>query len=116
MKSMEECDISSKEEMMDLARPMEEASEEQKQHVKDLIKRYWAHMSRAHEEAAAAASILQLLADEVDVDTYTALINAGARPLIMVHVPQMDKQATTMKLEKECEERAEDLRNTQSKK
>ena len=43
---------------------------------------------------------------------YTALINAGTRPLIMVHVPQMEKQATAMKLEKEREERVEDLRNT----
>ena len=69
-------------------------------------------MSRVHEEAAAAESILRLLADEVDVDTYTVLINAGTRPLIMVHVPQMEKQATAMKLGKECEEWAEDLRNT----
>ena len=39
---------------------------EQKQHIKDLIKRYWAHTAKAHEEASAAASILRLLADEVD--------------------------------------------------
>ena len=58
MKLMQEREISSKEEMVDLAGPMEEASEEQKQHVKDLIKRYWAHMSRVHEEATAGASIL----------------------------------------------------------
>ena len=57
MKLMEDREISSKEEMMDLAGSMEESSEEQKKHVKDLIKRYWAHTSRAHEEAAAAASI-----------------------------------------------------------
>ena len=112
MKSMEDREISSKEEMMDLAGPMEESSEEQNKHVKDLIKRYWAHMSRADEEAAAAASILRLLGDEVDADTYTALINVGTRPLIMVHVPQMAKQVTAMKLEKEHEERTEDLRNT----
>ena len=112
MKSVEEHEIPSKEEMVDLARPMEESLEEQKKHVKDLIKRYWVHMSRAHEEAAAAASILRLLADEVDADTYATLINVGTRPLIMVHVPQMAKQATAMKLEKEHEEWAEDLRNT----
>ena len=112
MKSTEECEISSKEEMMDLAGPMEQSSEEQKKHVKDLIKRYWAHTSRAHEEAATAASILRLLADEVDEGTYTALINVGTRPLIMVHVPQMAKQATAMKLEQEHEERVEDMRNT----
>ena len=58
MKLTEEREISSKEEMLDNAGPMEQSSEEQKQHVKDLIKRYWAHTSRAHEEATAAASIL----------------------------------------------------------
>ena len=40
MKSTEEREISSKEEMKDLARPMEQSSEEQKKYVKDLIKRY----------------------------------------------------------------------------
>ena len=112
MKSTEERQILSKEEMIDLARPMQQSSEEQKKHVKDLIKRYWAHTSRAHEEAAAAASILRLLADEVDEAMYMALINAGTRPLIMVHVPQMAKQATAMRLEQECEERVENMRNT----
>ena len=112
IKSVEECKIPSKEEIVDLAGPMEESSEEQKKHVKDLIKRYWVHMSRAHEVAAAAASILRLLANKVDEDMYTTLINAGTRPLIMVYVPQMAKQATAMKLEKEHEEQAEDLRNT----
>ena len=43
---------------------------------------------------------------------YTALLNAGTRPLIMVHVPQMEKQATAMRLEQEREERAKNLRNT----
>ena len=41
-----------------------------------------------HEEAAVAASILKLLADEVDETTYTALITAGTRPLIMVEFLQ----------------------------
>ena len=55
---------------------------------------------------------MQLLADEVDADKYATLINAETRPLIMVHVPQMAKQVMAMKLEKEHEEWAEDLRNT----
>ena len=109
---MEECKISSKIEMTDLAGPMEQSSEEQKKHMKDLIKRCWAHTSRAHEEAAAAASILRLLAEEVDESMYTALTHAGTRPLIMIHFPQMAKQVTAMKLEQEHEERVENLRNT----
>ena len=57
-------------------------------------------------------SMLRLLADEVDEDVYANLISAGTRPLIMVHVPQMAKQVTAMKLEQEREERVENLKNT----
>ena len=96
---------------VEMAGDMEGSSEEHKKHVRDLIKRYWVHTLKAHEEAAAAASMLQLLADEVDGDVYANLISAGTRPLIMVHVPQMAKQATAMKLKQEREERAENLRN-----
>ena len=64
-----------------------------------------------HEEAAAAASILKLLADEVDKRTYTALITAETRPLIMVQVPQMASQATEMRLQREREEKAEHFHN-----
>ena len=56
--SIEEREIPPKEEMMDIAGQMEERTAEDRQHVRDLIKCYWAHTSKAHEEAAAAASIL----------------------------------------------------------
>ena len=79
--------------------------------MKDLIKRYLQHTSRAHEEVAAAASILRLLADEINEKTYLSLINAGTRSLIMVEVPQMVNQATEMKLKHERQEKVEDMRN-----
>ena len=53
----------------------------------------------------------KLLADEVDETTYTALIMAGTRPLIMVEVPQMASQVTEMRLQREREEKAESLHN-----
>ena len=56
---------------------MEEETEEKWKHVRDLIKRFWAHTSKAHEESAAVASILRILADEVDEVMYLTLINAG---------------------------------------
>ena len=112
LKTVEECEIPPKDKMTELAGPMEESLAEQKKHIKDLIKRYWAHTSKAHKEAAAAASILRILADEVDEKTYLTLINAGTSPLIMMEVPQMTSQATAMKLEREHEEKAENLRNT----
>ena len=92
-KSTEDREIPPKEDMVEIAGEMENRTPEDRQHVKDLIKCYWAHTTRAHEEAAVAASILKLLADEVDETTYMALITAGTRPLIMVEVPQMASQA-----------------------
>ena len=97
--------------MVELAGPMEEHTDEQKKNIKDLIKHYWAHMAEAHEQASAAASILRLLADEVDEQTYVALINAGTRPLITMEVPQMASQAAEMKIKREHQEKAENLRN-----
>ena len=76
-RSIEDREIPLREDMVEIARPMEEKMVEEKKHVKEMIKWYWAHTTRAHEEAAAAANILWLLADEVDKQTYVALLNAG---------------------------------------
>ena len=46
-KSIEECEIPPKEEMMDIAGQVEERTAEDRQHVRDLIKHYWAHTSKA---------------------------------------------------------------------
>ena len=110
-KSTEDRKIPPKEDMVEIAGKMENHTPKDRKHVKDLIKCYWAHTTRAHEEAAVAASILKLLADEVDKTTYTALIMAGTRPLIMVEVPQMASQVTEMRLQREREEKAESLHN-----
>ena len=110
-KSTEDREIPPKEEMVEIAGEMEKHMPEDRKHEKELIKHYWTHTTRAHKEAAAAASILRLLADEVDEATYTALIMAGTRPLIMVEVPQMASQVTEMRLQREQEEKAESLRN-----
>ena len=110
-KSVEECEIPPKEEMMDIAGQREEHTVEDRQHVRGLIKRYWAHASKAHEEAAAAVSILRILADELDEQTYVALLNAGTRPLIMIEMPQMTSQALEMKFEREQQEKTENIWN-----
>ena len=110
-KSTEDHEIPPKEEMVEIAGEMENHMREDRKHVKDLIKCYWTHTTRVHKEAAAAASILKLLADEVEETTYMALMTAGTRPLIMVEVPQMASQATEMRLQREREEKAESLNN-----
>ena len=76
-----------------------------------MIKWYWSHTAKAHEEASAVASILRLLADEVDEQMYMAVLNAGTRPMIMMEVPQMASQAVEMKLEREHQEKVENLHN-----
>ena len=98
--------------MVAMAGSMEDRTEEKKKHVKEMIKRYWAHTTKAHEEAAAAANILRLLADEVAEQTYVALLNTGTRPLIMMEMPQMSSQALEMKLERERQEKAESANYT----
>ena len=108
-KSTEEHEIPEKSEMMSLAETVKDKAPDEKANIKDLIKCFWAHTLKAHEEVSAAASILQILADEVDEVTYMSLVNAGTRPLIMVEVPQMAKQATEMRLEREQQERTEDM-------
>ena len=110
-KSTEDREIPPKEEMVEIAGEMENRTLEDRKHVKDLIKCYWTHTTRAHEEAAVATSILKILADELDERTYMALIMAGTRPLIMVEVPQTASQATEMRLQREHEEKAERLRS-----
>ena len=111
LKATEDREIPPEKDLADIAGAMENRTPEDRQHVKDLIKRYWAHTARAHEEAGAAASILRLLADEMDEASYTALITAGTRPLIMMEVPQMARQAAEIRQQQEQEEKAEDLRS-----
>ena len=95
--------------MVDIVGPMDKKTAEHKQHIRDMIKRDWAYTAKAHEEASGVASILRLLADKVDEQTYVALLNVGTRPLIMMEMPQMTTQAMEMKLERECQEKAENL-------
>ena len=85
---------------------------EHKQHVRDLIKHVTGCIQLRHtRKHPAAASILRLLTDEVDEQTYVALLNVGTRPLIMMEMPQMTMQALEMKLEREQQEKAENLCN-----
>ena len=54
-----------------------------------MVKCYFGHVARAHEEAASAARIAQELVDEVDENLWLQIISNGRRPLIMLQVPEM---------------------------
>ena len=48
-----------------------------------MIKHYFGHMARAHEETASAARIAQELVDEVDENSWLQIVSNGTRPLVM---------------------------------
>ena len=72
-----------------------------------MIKRYFGHMAKAHEEAARIA---QELVDEVDEDSWLQIVSNGTRPLVMLQVPEMMQQVAMMKSDRERREKAEQLR------
>ena len=62
-----------------------------------MIKCYFGHVARVHEEAASAARIAQELVDEVDENLWLQIVSNGTRPLVMLQVPEMMQQAAMMK-------------------
>ena len=74
-----------------------------------MIKHYFGHVARAHEEAASAARIAQELVDEVDKNLWLQIVFNGTRPLVMLQVPEMMQQAAMMKSDREHREKAEQL-------
>ena len=77
--------------------------------VVQMIKCYFGHMARVHEEVALAARIAQELVDEVDENSWLQIVSNGTRPLVMLQVPEMMQQAAMMKSDRECHEKAEQL-------
>ena len=74
-----------------------------------MIKRYFGHVARVHEEAASAARIAQELVDEVDENSWLQIVSNGTRLLVMLQVQEMMQQAAMMKTDHECPEKAEQL-------
>ena len=74
-----------------------------------MIRRYFGHKARAHEEAALAARIAQELVDEVDENSWLQIVSNVTRPLVMLQVPEMMQQAAMMKMDRERREKAEQL-------
>ena len=74
-----------------------------------MIKCYFGHVARAHEEAASAARIAQELVDEVDENSWLQIVSNGTKPLVMLQVPEMMQQAVIMKMDRERREKAEQL-------
>ena len=74
-----------------------------------MVKWYFGHVAKAHEEAASTARIAQSLIDEIDENSWLQIVSNGTRLLIMLQVPEMLQQAATMKSEHEHQQKAEQM-------
>ena len=106
----EERQIDPEEEVKTFADTMQIKSKSGRADVIQMIKRYFGHVAKAHEEAGCAAKMAQLLIDEVDENTWLQIVANGTRPLIMMQVPDMLRQASSMKTERERQQRLEQLK------
>ena len=108
----EEREIDPEAEVKAFADTMQVKSKSERADVIQMIKRYFGHVAKAHEEAGCAARMAQLLVDEVDENTWLQIVANGTRPLITMEVPDMLRQAASMKTERERQQRLEQLKGT----
>ena len=106
---IEECEISPEEEVKTFADTMQVKSKTDRAEVVRMVKRYFGHVAKAHEEAASAVRIAQSPIDEIDENSWLQIVSNGMRLLVMLQVPEMLQQAATMKLECECQQKAEQM-------
>ena len=100
-RSIEERELMSEEEVQMFVDTMQVKRKSDKADMVIMIKMYFGHVAKAHEEAASAAKLAQLLIDEVNANSYMQLIAHSTRPLIMLEVSEMVKQVAGMKMD--CE-------------
>ena len=106
----EEREIDPEAEVKTFADTMQVKSKSGRADVVQMIKRYFGHVAKAHEEAGCAVKLAQLLIDEVDENTWLQIVANGTRPLIMMEVPEMLRQKSSMKTECERQQRLEQLK------
>ena len=87
--SVEEREIIPEEEVRTFADTMQVKSKSARADVVLMIKRYFGHVARAHEEAASAAKLVELLINKVDENSWLQIVANGMRPLIMMETPEM---------------------------
>ena len=109
-RSIEECEISPEEEVKMFTDTMQVKSKTDRAEVVRMVKWYFGHVAKAHEEVASAARIAQSLINEIDENSWLQIVSNGTRPLVMLQVPEMLQQAATMKSECECQQKAEQMR------
>ena len=109
-RSIEEREISPEEEVKSFTDTMQVKSKTDRAEVERMVKQYFSHVAKVHEEVASAARIAQSLINEIDENSWLQIVSNGTRPLVMLQVPEMLQQAATMKSECECQQKAEQMR------
>ena len=90
---------------------MKNKMKEEKMEVKCMLRKFWTHVSKAHEEAACVAGELARLSMVLDEDDYYKVMQAGTRPLIVMEIPQIKKQVEEAKNVQERMRSREEMRN-----
>ena len=86
--------------------------EEEKKEIKRMLRKFWMHIQKAHEEAACAAGELSHLSMVLELDNYYKVVEAGTHPIITMEIPKVKQMVAQ---QKEIEERArshDEMRNT----
>ena len=94
---------------------MKNKMKEEKMEVKHMLRKFWTHVSKTHEEAACAAGELVRLSMVLDEDDYYKVVQAGTWPLIAVEIPQKKKQVEEVKSVQERARSREEIRNVKIK-
>ena len=84
---------------------------EEQREIRLTIKRFFQHVSRAHEEASCAAGKLADLVDVLDREEFNIIARAGTRPLVAIEFPEVKKLIQDKKEEVRKAEIREELKS-----
>ena len=91
---------------------IEGKTEEQKKEIKLMLRKFWKHVQKAHEEATCVAGELSRLSMVLEPDDYYKIVEAGTRPIIMMEIPKAKHMVETRKEAEERVRSRDEMRNT----
>ena len=109
-KSVEDKEVMRGDNVLAFAETMKMKKNTERAEVIMMIKHYFGHIAKAYEEAASGAHLAKILIDEVDKTSFMKIMDNGTRPLVMLEVPEMMRQAASMKTDRELRQKAQLLR------
>ena len=76
--------------------------EEEKKEIKRMLRKFWGHVEKEHEEVACAAGELSRLSMVLEPDDYFKVVEAGTCPIITMKILKVKQMVAQ---QKEAEER-----------